>query len=66
MPLGPRPTLTSTHDAVLALLDWLPEGAEPDAALVVELLGISEAEAARLLAEHEAAGCVEGASGPVQ
>src|SRR5262245_20690947 len=35
------------HDAVLALLDWLPEDRDADAALVAELLRIPEVEAAR-------------------
>jgi hypothetical protein len=34
-------TLTPTHDAVLAVLDWLPEDAEPTADLVADLLRIA-------------------------
>jgi DNA-binding IclR family transcriptional regulator len=60
------PDLTSAHDAVLALLDWLPEDVVADAALVAELLGVPETAAARLLDDLEAAGCVESAIGPVQ
>jgi len=52
--------------AVLALLDWLPEDAEADAALVAELLGMPEAEALRLLEEMEAAGCLASAVSPLQ
>jgi DNA-binding IclR family transcriptional regulator len=58
--------LTPSHDAVLALIDGLPEDVEADAGLVATLLGVPEAEAARLLDELEAAGCVASASGPVQ
>jgi DNA-binding IclR family transcriptional regulator len=58
--------LTPAHDAVLALLDWLPEDRDADAALVAELLRIPEAEAARLLEELEATGCLESATGPRQ
>ena len=58
------PVLTPSHDAVLALLDALPEGA--DAERVAELLGVPEAEAMRLLDELETAGCVVSAMGPVQ
>jgi hypothetical protein len=36
-------TLTPGHDAVLALIDWLPEDAEADTELVAELLRIPEA-----------------------
>lgn len=60
------PVLTPAHDAVLALLDWLPEDAEPTAELVAGLLRIPEAEAARLLEDLEAAGCVASATGPLQ
>jgi DNA-binding MarR family transcriptional regulator len=55
--------LTPSHDAVLALLDWLPADTDATAALVAELLAISEAEAARLLDDLEAAGCIESAEG---
>jgi DNA-binding IclR family transcriptional regulator len=58
--------LTPAHDAVLALLDWLPEDRDADAALVGELLRIPEATGARLLEELEAAGCLESATGPRQ
>jgi DNA-binding IclR family transcriptional regulator len=60
------PTLTPTHDAVLAVLDWSPVDPEADAALVAEVLPIPEAEAVRLLEELEAAGCVVSAAGPLQ
>jgi hypothetical protein len=43
------PDLTSAHDAVLALLDWLPTDVDPTAELVAEILRIPEPEAARLL-----------------
>jgi hypothetical protein len=59
-------TLTPAHSAVLALLDWLPEDIEADAELVAHLLGVPEAEAARLLDELEAAGDIAGAIGPLQ
>jgi DNA-binding IclR family transcriptional regulator len=55
--------LTPSHNAVLALLDWLPADTDATAALVAELLAISEAEAARLLDDLEAAGCIESAEG---
>jgi DNA-binding IclR family transcriptional regulator len=58
--------LTPAHDAVLALLDWLPEDVEADAEVVGDLLGIPEAEAARLLDELEAAGDIASATGPLQ
>jgi hypothetical protein len=54
--VGRVPDLTPAHAAVLALLDWLPEDVEPDAALVADLLGVLETEATRLLDELEAAG----------
>ena len=60
------PVLTPVHDAVLALLDWLPEDVAPDAELVAELLDVPETEALRLLEELEAAGCLGSATGPVQ
>jgi hypothetical protein len=40
--------------------------ADPTVELVAELLAISEAEAARLLDDLEAAGCIESAEGPLQ
>jgi hypothetical protein len=40
-------TLTPAHDAVLAVLDWLPAGTVADAALVAAQLAIPEADAAR-------------------
>jgi len=58
--------LTPAHDAVLARLDWLPEDIAADAELVAHLLGVAEAEAARLLDELEAAGDIAGAIGPLQ
>ena len=58
--------LTPAHDAVLALLDWLPEDVEADAEVVGDLLGIPEAEAARLVDELEAAGDIASATGPLQ
>lgn len=58
--------LTPAHDAVLAVIDWLPDGVAADAALVAKLLDVPEAAAARLLDELEAAGCVAGATGSVQ
>jgi DNA-binding IclR family transcriptional regulator len=58
--------LTPAHDAVLALLDWLPENVEADAEVVADLLGIPEAEAARLQDELEAAGDIASATGPLQ
>jgi len=59
-------TLTPAHNAVLALLDGLPEDIEADAELVALLLGVREAEAARLLDELEAAGDIASATGPMQ
>jgi DNA-binding IclR family transcriptional regulator len=58
------PVLTPSHDAVLALLDSLPEGA--DAERVVEMLGVPEVEASQLLDELEASGCVASAVEPMQ
>jgi hypothetical protein len=58
--------LTPAHDAVLALLDWPPEDAEPTAELVADLPASPEAEAARLLEGLEAAGCVASATGSLQ
>jgi DNA-binding IclR family transcriptional regulator len=58
--------LTPAHDAVLALLDWLPEDVEADAQVVAGLLGIPEAEAARLLDELETAGDLVSATGALQ
>jgi hypothetical protein len=60
------PTLTPAHDAVLAILDWLPVETMADAALVAALLAMPEADAAWLLDELEQAGCVASATGPVQ
>jgi hypothetical protein len=57
---------TPGHDAVLALLDWLPDDVDADAALVAGLLRIPETEAARLLAELEASGDITSATGPAQ
>jgi hypothetical protein len=57
--------LMSAHDAVLALMEWLPEDVLADAELVAELLGVPEAEAARL-DELEAAGDIASATGPLQ
>jgi hypothetical protein len=58
--------LTSAHDTVLALLDWLPKDVDADAELVADLLRIPEVEAARLLDELEEAGCLTSATGPLQ
>jgi hypothetical protein len=41
--------LTPSHDAVFALLDWLPEDMEAHAELVANLLGVPEVEVALLL-----------------
>lgn len=60
------PTLTPAHDAVLAILDWLPVDAVADAALVAQVFAIPDAEEARLLDELEAADGVTSAKGPVQ
>jgi hypothetical protein len=54
---------TPAHDAVLALLDGLPEDVEVDAGLVAGLLGVPQAEGARLLDKLEAAGDVASATG---
>ena len=59
------PPLTPAHDAVLAILDWLPVETVADAALVAALLAMPEADAAWLLDGLEAAGNFWGAaSGP--
>jgi DNA-binding IclR family transcriptional regulator len=58
--------LTPAHNAVLALLDWLPEDIEANAERVAHLLGVPEAEAARLLDELEAAGDITSATGPLR
>ena len=58
--------LTPAHDAVLAILDWLPMETMADAALFAALLAMPEADAAWLLDELEEAGCVASATGPVQ
>ena len=57
---------TSGHDAVLALLDWLPEDVDADAELVAHLLRIPVGEVAQLLADLEAHGDVASATGTVQ
>jgi hypothetical protein len=54
--MAAMPVLTSAHDAVLALFDLLPEDIEADADLVAGLLGVLQAEAARLLDQLETAG----------
>jgi hypothetical protein len=59
-------TLTPAHDAVLAILDWLPVETVADAALVAALLAMPEGDAAWLLDELGEAGCVASAKGPVQ
>ena len=60
------PTLTPAHDAVLAILDWLPVETMADAAFVAALLAMPEADAAWFLDDLEEAGCVASAKGPVQ
>lgn len=58
------PTLTPAHDAVLAILDWLPMETMADAALFAALLAMPEADAAWLLDGLAAAGnfwALEGA-----
>jgi hypothetical protein len=57
-PVGTRVVLklTPALDAVLTILDWLPEDTVADAALISDLLGVHEAAAARLLHELEEAG----------
>jgi hypothetical protein len=64
--LGTRVVLkvTPAHDAVLAILDWWPVETVADAAPFAALLAMPEADAAWLLDELEAAGCVAGATGP--
>jgi DNA-binding IclR family transcriptional regulator len=57
---------TPAHDAVLGVLDSLPEDCEADAELVAQLLGWPEPEVARLLDELEAAGDLTSAVGPRQ
>jgi DNA-binding IscR family transcriptional regulator len=59
-------TLTPAHDAVLALIDSLPQDVEADAERVADLLRVPEVEAARLLDELEAAGYIASATGPLQ
>jgi hypothetical protein len=54
------------HDAILTVIDCLPPGTLISAALVAWLLGMSEAEAARLLDELVAARCLVSAVGPLQ
>jgi hypothetical protein len=55
--------LTPAHDAVLALLDGLPEDVEANAGLVAGLLGVPQAEGAPLLDKLAAAGDVASATG---
>ena len=62
----PVPALTLAHDAVLAVVELLPEGMPASAVLVARAMGISEAAAERLLDELEAAGCLVSAIGRVQ
>jgi hypothetical protein len=59
-------TLSPAHDAVLAILDWLPVETVADAALVAALLAVPEADTAWLLDELDAAGGVASARRPVQ
>jgi len=54
------------HDAVLAVLDWLPVETVADAALVAALLAMPEADAAWLLDELEEDGCIARAARPIQ
>ena len=61
----PVPALTLAHDAVLAVVELLPEGMPASAVLVARAMGISEAAAERLLDELEAAGCLVSAIGRV-
>jgi hypothetical protein len=58
------PTLTPAHDAVLAILDWLPMETMADAALFAALLAMPEADAAWILDGLEAAAWVASATGP--
>jgi len=60
------PELTKAHEAVLRLLDWLPEDVEADEQLVATLLNIPESEASRLLEELEEAGDLTSATGRLQ
>jgi DNA-binding MarR family transcriptional regulator len=60
------PTLTPSHDAVLAVLDCSTPDTVADAVLVASLLDVPEAEVVQLLDELEEAGCVASATGPVQ
>ena len=60
------PILGPAHDTVLAALDFLPDDIEADAKVIAQVLDIPGAEAARLLAELEAAGCVASATGALQ
>lgn len=62
----PKAKLTAGHDAVLRLVDWLPEDAEPDAVFVGDLLCIGEREAARLLDELEQSGLLASGEGGLQ
>jgi hypothetical protein len=54
------------HDAVLAVLDWLPVATVADAALVAALLAMPEADAAWLLDELEEDGGIARAARPIQ
>jgi hypothetical protein len=58
--------LTLAHDAVLAVVELLPEGMPASAVLVARAVGISEGAAERLLDELEAAGCLVSAIGRMQ
>ena len=60
------PTLTPAHDAVLAILDWWTVETVADAALFAAFLAMPEADAAWLLDDLEAAGCLVSAKGLVQ
>jgi hypothetical protein len=61
-----RPTLMPAHDAVLALLDWLPEGTEVDAALVADLIDIPEPDAAGFSTTWRRPGASASPTGPLQ
>jgi hypothetical protein len=64
--MPPPDATTPAHNAVLAVLDWLPEDCDADAALVARLLRWPEPEVARRLDELEAAGDLTSALGPRQ
>jgi hypothetical protein len=51
------------RDAILAVLDWLPEECDADATRVAQLLGWPEPEVAGLLDDLEAAGDLTSAVG---